>query len=99
MLCLLDVVSNPHAPSLLAAGMLSAFVSSRGKILIDKINIDIDGFGGNHRGESHLVATALTFRQDRSRSNGDQMGHAVGVMMDAINAGPRSNSTRDKTRR
>jgi hypothetical protein len=27
------------------------------------------------------------------------MRHAMGVMVDAINAGPRSNSTRDKTRR
>jgi len=70
-----------------------------GKILIDKIHVKIDGLSGNHRHKSHLVATALTFRQDHSGSNGDQMRHAVGIMMDPINTRARSNSTRRKTRR
>jgi hypothetical protein len=69
------------------------------KILIDEIHVHVDGLSRDHRHKSHLVTTALAFGQDCSSSNSNQMGHAVGVMMDAIDARTRSDSTRDKMRR
>ena len=75
------------------------FVSSCGKILIGKIHVNINGFGGKHRHKPHLVATAPAFRQDHSSSYGDQMRHAVGIVVDPINTSARSNNTRHKMRR
>jgi hypothetical protein len=69
------------------------------KILIDEIHIRIDRLSRNHRHKHDLVTTALTFRQDSSGSDNNQMRHAMGIVMDPINTRARSNSTRDKTRR
>ena len=69
------------------------------KILIAKIRIRADGLSRNHRHKSHLVSTTLALRQNSSSGDTDQMRHAVGVVVDPINAGAGSDSTRYKARR
>jgi hypothetical protein len=68
------------------------------KILIDEIHVNSDRLSRNHRHKFHLVTTTLTFGQGCSSSDRNQMRYSVGVVMDAINARPRSNNTRHKMR-
>jgi len=74
----------------------SSFLTSRcacAAVGHNKINVRLDWLTRNDGDKPDLIATALAFRQNRPAYDDHGVRETVRVMMDAIDAGARSNIT------